>query len=86
MANKLNPDPRADEAKKILERVKQESETVGTSSMRRTAENITSHLKAEDADENEWAELWGKRIGRSLSVIFCIVLVIYLIRTYVLHV
>ncbi len=85
MAKKPSADKKQQEAKKILERVQQESETVGASSMRRTAEHITSHIKADDADENEWAELWGKRIGRTLSVIFFIVLVIYLVRTYVLH-
>lgn len=86
MAKKQSHDQQAEEAKRILERVQQESETVGTSSMRRTVNNITSHMKAEDADENEWAELWGKRIGRGLAVIFFIGLVIHLVRTYVLHV
>lgn len=78
--------PEQDEAEKILKRVEQQSETLGTSSMRRTAENIKAHMSGDDADENDWAELWGKRIGRALSVIFFIILLIYLLRTYVLNV
>lgn len=85
MAKKPMPEDQEAEARKILTRVEQQSETVGTSSLRRTAENIKAHMQAEDANENEWAELWGKRIGRTLSVLFFIGLVIYLLNTYVLH-
>ncbi|MEM7214596.1 MAG: hypothetical protein AAF423_03560 [Pseudomonadota bacterium] len=77
---------REEEAKRILERVAQDSETVGTSSMRRVAERVKGHVSAEDADHNEWAELWGTRIGRTLGILFFIGLVIYLFRTYILHV
>ncbi|MEM9279520.1 MAG: hypothetical protein AAGA76_13180 [Pseudomonadota bacterium] len=86
MASKKPPeDEREREAKRILERVAQDSETVGTSSMRRVAERMRDHVSAEDADQNDWAEVWGTRIGRILSVIFFIGLLVYLVRTYVLH-
>ncbi len=74
------------EAKRILERIEQDAETVGTSSMRRVAERVKKHVSADDKDDNAWAELWGTRIGRGLGIIFAIVLIIYLLRTYVLHV
>ena len=74
------------ESKRILERVAQESETIGTSSVKRVAERVKGHLSAQDTDENEWAELWGKRIGRTLGAIFVIVLIIHLLRTYIFHV
>ena len=85
-SGKPAPDEGEDEAKRILERVAQDSETVGASSMRRIAERVKGHVSADDADQNEWAELWGTRIGRVLGAIFFVVLVIYLFRTYVLHV
>lgn len=86
MVKKPNLNNNESEAKRILERVAQESETVGTSSVKRVAERVKDHMSAQDADENEWAELWGKRIGRALGAIFVIALIIHLLRTYVLHV
>lgn len=74
------------EAKRILERVAQESETVGTSSTTRVANRVKKHLAAEDIGENEWAELWGTRIGRILGAVFAIALIIYLLQTYIFHV
>ena len=85
-SGKPAPEDGEDEAKRILERVAQDSETVGASSMRRIAERVKGHISADDAEQNEWAELWGTRIGRVLGAIFFVVLVIYLFRTYVLHV
>ena len=82
----VNNDPRAEESKKILERVARESETVGTSSFTRTADRLRGHFGAEDADQERWAEVWGTRIGRTLGALFFIGLVIYLLRTYVLNV
>ena len=73
------------ESRRILERVAQESETVGASSLRRVADRMKDHLSADDADENQWAELWGTRIGRILGAVFFVGLVIYLLRTYVLN-
>lgn len=86
MAKKANLDDSEAKSKRILERVAQESETIGTSSVKRVAERVKGHLSAQDSDENEWAELWGKRIGRTLGAIFVIVLIIHLLRTYVFHV
>lgn len=85
MSRKSNSSDAEAEAKRILERVAQESETVGTSSVKRVAERVKGHMSAQDADENEWAELWGKRIGRALGAVFVVVLIIYLIKTYILH-
>lgn len=86
MAKKPNLTDNEVEAKRILERVAQESETVGTSSVKRVAERVKGHLTAQDANQNEWAELWGKRIGRALGAIFVVVLIIHLLTTYIFHV
>ncbi|MEO0328605.1 MAG: hypothetical protein AAF217_08410 [Pseudomonadota bacterium] len=79
------PDENEKEAKRILERVAQDSETVGTSSMRRVAERVKNHVNANDADQEKWAEIWGTRIGRGLGLIFFVVLVAYLFNTYLLN-
>lgn len=82
-SNKQQADD-TEEAKRILERVAQESETVGTSSMRRVANRVKGHMSAHDSDQNDWAELWGTRIGRALGLVFFCWLVVYLTITYVL--
>ena len=64
---------------KILDRVNQESETVGSSSMKR----IADHLSGDAAKDNP-VELWGTRIGRTLGFLFMIGLLLYLISTYLL--
>ena len=52
--------------------------------MRRVAERVKGHMSADDADQNDWAELWGTRIGRILGSVFAIGLLIYLVQTYVI--
>ncbi len=86
MVNKPKISDDEAESKRILERVAQESETIGTSSVKRVAERVKGHLSAQDTDENQWAELWGKRIGRTLGAIFVVVLIIHLLRTYIFDV
>ena len=86
MVNKPKISDDEAESKRILERVAQESETIGTSSVKRVAERVKGHLSAQDTDENQWAELWGKRIGRTLGAIFVVVLIIHLLRTYIFNV
>jgi hypothetical protein len=65
----MSTDPRdaarADEAKEALERVKRDSESLLGSSMGRAAD----HFSGKDAPEGDKIELWGRRIGRFLSLI-----------------
>lgn len=35
-------------------------------------------------EEEDFAEVWGKRIGRGLGIVFALFLVVYLLNTYVL--
>jgi hypothetical protein len=67
-----NPDDeaRAHEAKAILDRVNREQEGVLTSSMARASD----HFGARDADPDDKIEVWGRRIGRGLSLVGVIVL------------
>lgn len=69
------------EAREALERVRRDSETVGTSSIARASRRIGNHLSAKDAtDAGEDAiEVWGRRIGRALSVVGVVVLSFWLL-------
>jgi hypothetical protein len=64
------PDAREAEAKAALERVKRDQEGILGSSMARAAD----HFAGKDAPPDDAAELWGRRIGRTLSLIGVIVL------------
>jgi hypothetical protein len=70
----MSKDPResarAAEAQAALDRVKRDSESLLGSSMGRAAD----HFGAKDAPEGDPVELWGRRIGRSLSLIGVVVL------------
>ncbi len=37
-----------------------------------------------DGQEEDFAEVWGKRIGRGLGLAFALYLIVYLLNTYVL--
>ena len=75
---------RRKEALRDIERIGETSEVVGTSAFRRAAQGTLEHFSANDAAKDDWAELWGRRIGRGLSVVIVVVLVIHLLNTYVL--
>lgn len=61
-------DDRNSETRRIIDRVGQESDAsmIG---------RVRNHMAGRDADQKDWAELWGTRIGR----IFGLALLIYLI-------
>lgn len=67
-----------------LERTTEQGEVLGTSAFRRAAENARDHFGASEADKDDWAELWGRRIGRTLSLVGLIALAVYLTVTYLL--
>lgn len=68
-----------------------ERDTFATSALARTAQRATDHFAAKDAMADARAadgsvdriELWGRRIGRGLSLLGLIVLAIFLYFTYV---
>ncbi|MFC5503837.1 MULTISPECIES: hypothetical protein [Hyphomicrobiales] len=70
----MSKDPResarAAEAQAALDRVRRDSESLLGSSMGRAAD----HFGAKDAPEGDRIELWGRRIGRSLSLLGVVVL------------
>jgi hypothetical protein len=67
-----------------------DSDTFATSALARTARRATDHFAARDAMNDavgpdgsvDKIELWGRRIGRGLSLAGLVVLAIYLYLTY----
>ena len=56
------------ESRRILERVARE-EPSGMGLLGRSAGRARGHLAADDADQNDWIEIWGTRIGRALGIV-----------------
>lgn len=63
-----------------------ESDTFATSALARTAKRASDHFSGRDAvgpgGSVDPIELWGRRIGRGLSLVALIALVVYLYLTY----
>lgn len=78
------------EALRTLESLR-ESDTFATSALARNARRAADHFAAKDATRDairpdgsvDMIELWGRRIGRALSLVGFVALAIYLYVTYV---
>jgi ferric-dicitrate binding protein FerR (iron transport regulator) len=81
----MNEEERQREAREALERVSRDSETAGSSALARMSQRAQDHFSARDAEgssdngETDPIELWGRRIGRGLSVIGVVVLGLWLL-------
>ena len=60
-----------------------ERESFASSALARTARRAGDHFAAKDAAGEDRIELWGRRIGRGLSLAGFVALAIYLYLTYV---
>ena len=73
------------EALRTLETLR-DSDTFATSALARTARRASDHFAARDAVAADGSvdriELWGRRIGRGLSLAGLVALAIYLYFTY----
>jgi ferric-dicitrate binding protein FerR (iron transport regulator) len=85
-----NPKPRdEDQRREALRtlRALSDSDTFASSALARTARHATDHFAAKDARAEDGSvdriELWGRRIGRGLSLAGLVALAIYLYVTYV---
>ena len=63
-----------------LERAGDQSEVVLSSALKRAAERARDHFTAADGDEP--IEVWGRRVGRALSLVAVLALAYYLAVTY----
>ena len=66
------------EARETLVRVARDSETIGNSSLAVIGRRVGDHFAAKDAVDGagspDPAEVWGRRVGRALSLIGVVVL------------
>jgi len=73
------------EAREALERVQRDTETLGSSALARMGRRAGHHLSARDAvgsaedGGTDPIELWGRRIGRALSLVGVVVLGLWLL-------
>ena len=78
------PDDREAQSREALNRVARETETLGTSSLARATGKLGDHFTGRDAvGEAEGGgtdpiELWGRRVGRGISVVLALVLTAWL--------
>jgi hypothetical protein len=74
---------RREEARRTLERLRDEPAFAG-SSLAAAARRAARHFAGRDAGDEgvDSVELWGRRIGRALSLAGCVALAIYLYLTY----
>lgn len=69
---------RAAEAQAALERVERDSAPALGSAMRRAADHFSARDARDEGLGDDRIELWGRRIGRALAVVFFLVLVVNL--------
>ena len=67
------------ESRAALERVRRETDTVGASSLARMSRRVGDHFAGADAEREglgaDPIEVWGRRIGRALSVLLAAALI-----------
>ena len=78
------------EALRALDDLKRNEPTFAGSHLGHAAKRAADHFVAKDAigaagGQTDPVELWGRRIGRALSLIVFIALAIHLLTTYVLR-
>jgi hypothetical protein len=70
-----------DEARRALDRVARDSETFGSSSLRRMSDHFGARdaIGGKEGGKTDPIELWGRRIGRALSLVGVVVLSLWLL-------
>lgn len=74
MVHESEQDRQAREARATLDTLSRGSGSVFDSAMQRGA----GHFSASDAPQEDGVEVWGRRVGRALGLVFLVVLVINL--------
>jgi len=67
------------DARRELERLKEEGGLFATPTMKSRAQSVRGHFAATDADQNDAVEVWGTRIGRGLGAVALVLLASWLI-------
>jgi hypothetical protein len=81
----MNEQERERKAREALERVQRDSESVGSSALARMSRHAQDHFSGRDAvgaaedGSTDPIELWGRRIGRGLSLVGVVLLGLWLL-------
>jgi hypothetical protein len=81
----MNEQEREREAREALKRVQRDTESVGSSALARMSRQAQDHFGGRDAvgsaedGSTDAVELWGRRIGRALSLVGVVVLGLWLL-------
>ncbi|MDZ5699276.1 hypothetical protein [Chelativorans sp. M5D2P16] len=76
MGEKERDEERRAESRRILKRVERDSDTLFLGA----ASTARDHFTAREAEDADWTERWGRRIGRVLGLGFAVFLIIWLWR------
>jgi hypothetical protein len=82
--SKSDADRNAEESRRILERIEQESASFGGSWFARTARRARGHFTGADKAGEDPIEVWGTRIGRAIALVLFIALLIFFLRAVAL--
>jgi len=63
-----------DEARRTAEEARKRADNAGDALGESSLARATRHFSGADADPDDRIEIWGRRIGRALSVVFAIYL------------
>ncbi|MCY6383203.1 hypothetical protein [Hoeflea prorocentri] len=71
-------DDQSRKALQDLEKLKDEGNLLHAPKLKTKSKTVTGHFMAKDVDPSDKIEVWGTRIGRILSLIALVALVIWL--------
>jgi hypothetical protein len=80
----MRDDERQKASRDALERAARDSETIGSSALARSARRVADHFAGRDSIREsedggtDPAEVWGRRIGRALSLLGVVLLAYWL--------
>lgn len=71
------------ESRRILDAASVQSDVTGASAYERSMKRARNHMNAADKQDEDWIERTGTRIGRWISVLLFVVLVIWLLSYFI---
>ena len=78
-----NDADRSAESRRILDEVARDTQRSGLFVLELIPDRARKHLGAADADQSDWTEVWGTRIGRTIGAVAIVALFAWLFRLLV---
>jgi hypothetical protein len=67
------------ESRRILDRVERDSHRSRSGIFGGATDWARVHIAADDADPNDWVEVWGTRIGRSIGLVIVVAFLVWVL-------